>query len=286
MLYEEKSQQLTEALREMANANQAYIDAGETLEQKQEQYEQRMQTMFAHREKSWFEIFIEAGSLKNFFATLQFMSLVAEADQQMIDDLKAAKDDAELKKTHALTHKEDMEAVVAEISAQLEQIRSEAATTASQLKSIEGKMSSAQKAEDALNAEAERLGEQINALAQKLVAEQNARATAAAQAARNNPVGSSSSSSSVNSRGWAWPLPATRNISSYYGWRTHPVYKVKRFHSGIDIDGDYGDAIVAARSGTVILHVNPVEGRNTGEPDTATTSSSPMTGDSPRCMAI
>ncbi|MCR5176224.1 MAG: peptidoglycan DD-metalloendopeptidase family protein [Anaerovibrio sp.] len=47
-----------------------------------------------------------------------------------------------------------------------------------------------------------------------------------------------------------WPLAGP--ITSEYGWRTHPIFGTQRYHSGIDIGGDYGQPIVAAASGTVI----------------------------------
>ena len=46
-----------------------------------------------------------------------------------------------------------------------------------------------------------------------------------------------------------WPL--TGPITSPFGWRTHPITGAQRFHSGIDIGGDYGDPIYAAQAGTV-----------------------------------
>ncbi len=46
-----------------------------------------------------------------------------------------------------------------------------------------------------------------------------------------------------------WPLGGP--ITSEYGWRTHPIYGNARYHSGIDIGGDYGMNIYAADSGTV-----------------------------------
>lgn len=46
-----------------------------------------------------------------------------------------------------------------------------------------------------------------------------------------------------------WPLSGP--ITSEYGWRTHPIYGNARYHSGIDIGGDYGMNIYAADSGTV-----------------------------------
>lgn len=47
-----------------------------------------------------------------------------------------------------------------------------------------------------------------------------------------------------------WPLNGV--ITSEFGWRTHPIFGTARFHSGLDIGGDYGDPIYAADGGTVI----------------------------------
>ena len=46
-----------------------------------------------------------------------------------------------------------------------------------------------------------------------------------------------------------WPLVG--EITSEYGWRTHPIYGDSRYHSGMDIGGDYGDPIIAAAAGIV-----------------------------------
>jgi murein DD-endopeptidase MepM/ murein hydrolase activator NlpD len=271
LLYQEKTLELTEALKEMAAANQAFIDASTTLTDKQNQYKKRLQSMFAHRQKSYFEIFIESGSLKNFFATIQFMSLVADSDQQMLDDLKASQDDAELKKESAQEQKEDMDVVVAEINAQIVKIKAEATTTQAQLQTIQSKLNKSMKAEDALNDESVKIGQEVRVLQQKIAAERSAKATAAAMAtaaakataaAQNKP--DQSTPSTVNKRGWAWPYPADHNIYSDYGWRSHPIYHVRRFHSGVDLGGTYGFPVVAARDGVVIMVRNPVEGRNTG----------------------
>ena len=50
-----------------------------------------------------------------------------------------------------------------------------------------------------------------------------------------------------------WPVPASSRITSQYGYRIHPVYKTKKFHSGIDIGAPYGVDILAAADGTVTL---------------------------------
>lgn len=46
-----------------------------------------------------------------------------------------------------------------------------------------------------------------------------------------------------------WPISGP--ITSEFGWRTHPIFGTQRYHSGLDIGGDYGLPIHAAASGTV-----------------------------------
>lgn len=49
---------------------------------------------------------------------------------------------------------------------------------------------------------------------------------------------------------YIWPLIG--RISSYYGWRTHPIFKTKNFHSGLDIAAPKGRPVFAADSGIII----------------------------------
>lgn len=54
-----------------------------------------------------------------------------------------------------------------------------------------------------------------------------------------------------NSTYWAWPTSKPFRISSYYGYRIHPIYKEQRFHDGVDITGTRSDNIYAIQSGKV-----------------------------------
>lgn len=50
----------------------------------------------------------------------------------------------------------------------------------------------------------------------------------------------------------AFLKPIGGGITSPFGWRVHPIFHSRIFHSGIDIAGPYGGAIHAANSGRVI----------------------------------
>lgn len=67
---------------------------------------------------------------------------------------------------------------------------------------------------------------------------------------RNQMAASGYSGASAGAGGMIWPISGP--ITSEFGWRTHPIFGTSRFHSGLDIGGDYGMPIYAAAAGTVI----------------------------------
>ena len=80
------------------------------------------------------------------------------------------------------------------------------------------------------------------------------KADAAAMSQNAVEKGSSSSTSSYTGGAMAWPVPSvgTSNITSIFGWRTHPIFGVGRGHTGVDIGASYGSSVVAANPGKVI----------------------------------
>lgn len=50
-----------------------------------------------------------------------------------------------------------------------------------------------------------------------------------------------------------WPLEAShRSITSPFGTRFHPIKKVEKLHTGIDIGVGYNEPVVSVREGTVV----------------------------------
>jgi murein DD-endopeptidase MepM/ murein hydrolase activator NlpD len=49
------------------------------------------------------------------------------------------------------------------------------------------------------------------------------------------------------------PLTIPTEITSAFGWRTHPITGDARFHRGIDLGAAYGSPVVAAKSGQIYL---------------------------------
>ena len=55
-------------------------------------------------------------------------------------------------------------------------------------------------------------------------------------------------------RGGSLLRPLAGAISSGYGWRIHPIFGTREFHTGIDIAAPYGTPIQAAQDGAVIFN--------------------------------
>ncbi|MBR5914573.1 MAG: peptidoglycan DD-metalloendopeptidase family protein [Selenomonadaceae bacterium] len=98
--------------------------------------------------------------------------------------------------------------------------------------------------------------------------QQEAAARQAIQQSRREtpPIGSYESSDNGNYQAYVpasnsgamiWPL--TGEVTSEFGWRTHPIFGGQRFHSGVDIGGDYGMPIHAAKMG-VVSHAGWIDG--------------------------
>ncbi len=49
----------------------------------------------------------------------------------------------------------------------------------------------------------------------------------------------------------AFPLPFPAQLTSGFGWRTHPISGERRFHRGVDLAAAYGTPVIAAFSGKV-----------------------------------
>lgn len=51
---------------------------------------------------------------------------------------------------------------------------------------------------------------------------------------------------------FCWPSASSTRVTSEFGYRIHPILKVKKLHTGIDIGAASGTNVLAANAGTVI----------------------------------
>jgi murein DD-endopeptidase MepM/ murein hydrolase activator NlpD len=59
------------------------------------------------------------------------------------------------------------------------------------------------------------------------------------------------SNADISNTSFCWPAPKYTRISSKYGYRIHPIYKTKKFHSGVDLAAPGDSPILAILDGVV-----------------------------------
>ncbi len=209
--------------------------AQEKVDVQNENLGDRLRNMYKTGTVGFLDVLLDSGSFTEFLTNLDMVEMIYSSDKEVLSGLEEAYDEIDQKKKEVESLQAELtesKAVAEEEKADLEESKSTVAE---------------QKAEiSASNEETE-----------AMLADLKADAAAMAQVAVDK--GSSSSNSqyvggTVTGGSMAWPVPSvgTSNITSIFGWRTHPIFGVGRGHTGVDIAASTGSSVVAANSGTVI----------------------------------
>lgn len=219
--------QIDTAEKDLLDIEEDLVIAIKHVDEQDEALRKRLRTMYKFKKNGFLDILLDADDLSDFITRVDRIQLILELDKKMLFELEEAqkfvektKADMEQKKRDLEVHRAKLQKQKAELSANLEVVskkkRELAADADLALKNI-----------NKLNEDAERLT--------KLIASMEISA---------EYVGGA----------FAWPLDRKyKNITSQFGYRIHPVYKVPSGHSGTDIAAPTGAKIYAAQSGRVLL---------------------------------
>ncbi|MCL2151577.1 MAG: peptidoglycan DD-metalloendopeptidase family protein [Oscillospiraceae bacterium] len=203
-------------------------------------YKKRVRDMEENGVISYFEIIFDSTSFSDLLARLDFVGDIMQADEKIYNDLIIASEETKAAKITLEQAKRDMEDektlqenTQLELEEQLEQANA-------LIEKIEADLESERALRASVEADEEKIQKEINQKVEELRREQE-KARAASASSRIKGTGQ-----------LMWPVPSSRSVSSGFGMRLHPVYKVYRQHTGIDIPAKHGSNIVAADSGTVI----------------------------------
>lgn len=200
---------------------------------------------------------LETASINEVLGRVDFLTTIAQQDNNMlaqIDDLKTKVEDqkaaleserarvSELEQQQRATT-EVLEAQTEKKQAALAQLEEARAAKAKVLAAAEKDKAKWSKQEDELSAESDRIAAQIRA------AEEAAR-----KGEPNQPQPKPSQPPSSGQGGGDGKLyrPVPGPITSPFGYRMHPIFKVRKMHTGVDMRAAMGTPIHAAQAGTVI----------------------------------
>jgi len=204
---------------------------------------------------------------------------LAEADemQEIADEKQAQLDELEARIGVTTAALEDVSTQLDSWTAQENSLEALSASLDSQIVALQNQLAAEQAASAALTAAATTTT--TTTTAATTAAQETTQTGSEADATEATTTETTASTTTVSEETTPTPTPVptvdtsgislswptwNHTITSYFGYRVHPVYGDTRYHSGIDIGASFGDTIMAAASGTVIYVETPVPGQNYG----------------------
>ncbi|HWQ70715.1 MAG TPA: peptidoglycan DD-metalloendopeptidase family protein [Desulfitobacteriaceae bacterium] len=188
----------------------------------------RIKGIYEDGQISYLSLLFESSDLGDFISRIEYLSTLIANDKKLLADIKTEQE-------KMVKKKEELETILARSAKLLEEAK--AAEAELQGKQQQQKTILAQNEKDQLELveQNEKLEAESNALREKIRQIQAGR--------KGGTVGTVSN----------WPLPGHYEISSPFGWRTHPITGRKSLHTGIDLPASAGTAINSVGAGDVIL---------------------------------
>lgn len=199
------------------------------LKVKNKKLQQRVRDIYINGQISYVDVLFGAKDFADLMTRMDVLKRIIKHDYDLI--MKVKEEKATVENTRVQLEKDKAEAEVLVTDAQAKKAK------------VEDKESEQQVLLDQAIYDrdtSERMYEEIMAASQEV----------ANMIRRSHMSSAGYSGAPAGAGGMIWPISGP--ITSEFGWRTHPIFGTARFHSGLDIGGDYGIPIYAAASGTVI----------------------------------
>ena len=221
-------------------------DAIAAEEHQSELYRTRMRAMEENGELGYLSVLFQSASFSDLLSNITMIQEVMEYDDQLEEDLIAAREHVEEVKAEYEATQERQREKKAELLEEKEKLEADIEAAYLLLSDVESNLAAVQAAFEEGEAQMDSLSNEITAMLQEIAAQEQA----AQEAAGGNPQGPASANGSGS---FTWPLPGYA-ASDTYGPRLHPILGYVRNHAGEDIGAPSGTPILAADSGTVVTN--------------------------------
>ncbi len=195
---------------------------------------------------SYWSILFSSASFSDLLDRIDFVSEIVDYDNQIFDQLQAAREAVAQAKT-------DLETQQAEQQEAKEALETQKTSLAEEETAVDATIAEINSQKEIYSAQLAEVQSKAEALEDQIAAEQAAAEESASKQNSGTEQDSSSNNrgSSSSGSGLIWPCGSSR-ITSYFGKRSSPTAGASTYHKGVDIGASTGTAIYAAASGTVV----------------------------------
>lgn len=192
---------------------------------------ERIRQIYQGQRLRMLEVLLRTPTLTDFLDALYYQKLLVAQDRSLLEQLQTESKEIEGFKDKLAVQKIKIAGIVTDIEYQKRKIAKEHAVQSGLVSKLRTERTYFEQAERQLERESQQLIADINRL-----------------------VGVDSFGSLDLPGSGAFSYPIMGRLTSPFGMRRHPIFKVVSFHSGVDLAAPYGTPIMASDSGRVIFN--------------------------------
>lgn len=215
-------------------------EAQKRLEGREAVFYKRVRDIYINGRLSYLDVVIGSKDFNDFANRLEVLRRIINSDINLINEIKKERADIEARKQQLEANRVKLVEIEKAVIAKQSEIEQKKAERNEVLQRAQNDRATAMQAIEELNASSA----QVTAL----LKERQAARAAAAAAAATEQAQSYTWVQGSGQLGW----PASGEITSPFGYRTHPIWGTTIYHAGIDIGVDEGVPVHAADGGTVV----------------------------------
>jgi murein DD-endopeptidase MepM/ murein hydrolase activator NlpD len=191
---------------------------------------QRLREIYEGQRLGFLEMLFQVDSLQAFLDRTYFQERVADLDRNLLQELRAKSAVLAQNKNKLGEKRNQLGDIVSEFAKKAIAIAKEKFDQEQMANKLKTQRTFYEQAEKQLASESHQLESQIVAME---------------SSSRRSRKGMSMGSGKMG-------MPIVAQVTSPFGWRTHPIFGVRRFHTGVDLAGPNHSAIRASDSGNVL----------------------------------
>jgi murein DD-endopeptidase MepM/ murein hydrolase activator NlpD len=190
----------------------------------------RLREIFEGQRISFLEMLFQVDSLQSLLDRFYFQERVAEMDKKLLAELRAKAEALQSNKNQLGEQRHQIGNIVSELAKRAIEIAKEKFTQ----EQVAGKLKTQQAFYEQAEQQLEQESHQLESRIQQME-------TSNRSSNKNMVMGSGTLA-----------LPISAPVTSPFGWRQHPIFGVRKFHTGVDLAGPNHAAIRAADGGNVL----------------------------------